>query len=404
MHTQTTAYKVSAPWPTRRVELASLFLSLLNVALQEIPAMSLAYAQFELKLNCDVLTLLVDILDDRKTLLSFMHTCRFTYAAGIQKLLSLPVSLSYKRDFASFCDFVLGHAEVRPSLIREISIDDASQVSTEHLLRRFLQVLELARNLQKFTMACGDNLSEAAIAGALASNTSIKSVTIASPNANTIAALRRWVSPVERAEVSLDESSLGGNENFKPALLDPTWVFASVRPTLQEITTHWAQSFSTGPSFPATKTLNVHSYYPVAMGDVARAFPNLSRLHVAFEQGFDAEELERERGRNSTIEERWESLDYVGGDIGSVFVLALACRVKHLDLTVPRRCHNPETLIATILEATRPPQLTMRFAVRSADLDHMPASLRAASASVTHLDITYHVPSSGTSVRNFIVR
>lgn len=358
-----------------------------------------------LKLNFDILLMLMDFID-RKSVQSLMKTCHFMYVEGIPKLLQYPVVLSYERDFVSFCEFMLASPFIRPRYLRELIMGSTAHLSKD-LVKKLVLVLSQAQGLEKFTIACENDPSEAAIMAALAATTSITNLSIESPNATVAQVLHQWKSAVTKVAVSFDERKLiDQSEDFRMRYLDPTWIFAPLSGSVREMQAIWPRYFSSHIVFPAVETLQVHAYRPAAMSDTMRAFPHLRSLFVSFEMGFDPEKLRREREENKVDEhtEHWERLEYVQGDAGSVYVCSLPCKVEHLDLTVPHRCRNADVLIPAVARVCRPTRLDLHFLENCVHLEPLQAALRAAASFMTHLDIVYRVPCDDVKIRYIIVR
>lgn len=357
-----------------------------------------------LKLNFDILLMLMDYVD-RKDVLSLMQTCHFMYVEGIPALLRYPVVLSYERDFGSFCEFMLASPFIRPRYLRELIMGSTARFPKE-LVNRLVLVLTRAEGLEKFTIACENDPSEAAVMAALAATTSITHLSIESPNATVAQVLQEWKSAVTKVAVSFDERRLiGQSDDFRMRNLDPTWIFAPLAHSVREMQAIWPRYFSANIVFPAVDTLQVHAYRPAALSATMRAFPHLRRLIVSFEMGFDPDKLLRERHENEVGEEseHWRRLEYVQGDVGSVYVCSLPCTVEHLDLTVPHRCRNADVLIPAVAGAAQPTRLDLHFIENCVHLEPLEAALRAAASFVTHLDIIYRVPCDDVKIRYIIV-
>lgn len=380
----------------------------------------MAARQTGLHLNADILVMLTDFLEDRRSVLSLMNTCHLLYSAGIPKLLLFPVWLSHEQEFSSFCEFMLADLNVRPRYLRDLTVGSTAYISTDRLVRSFVQVLSQTGGLQKFSMTCDNDPWEVSVVAALSSLTTITHLSIDSPNTQTIQILRRWRSRLVEVDVSFDETHLMDKYHtpediYNTGYVDPLWIFAPFRTSIREMHVHWPRFFSStnGPvQFPALETLQLHAFPPASTSGLMHAFPALRRLLASFEQSFDLEDLERARSanqleledpeRNTTGD--WESLEYVQGDVGSVFVCSLSCRVRQLDLTVPHRCHNSDVLLSTILATAQPNILALHFFENSAKLESLKAALSTASAVVTHLDVAYHVVAGDMHVSYVVVR
>ncbi len=216
---------------------------------------------------------------------------------------------------------------------------------------------------------------EQGISKAISSLTSLVDLQLA-PEAHaylTLAMLSVMQSPLKIFSSSCHSTTLDILRNFAT--------------TLEDLSLNYpASTFETTRPFPFVKRLAVTLAYDLDVHPFVHNFPHLERVYIDsiyVESDIAPEQLEIYRQSNTIAQSSWSNLNYVGGDIFSIYVLGLNCRRG--DLLVLGVNGSNVHLLRLILSNSFPSRL--KLVVSASSL--APEDLRGLLQVAPTLDLTY---------------
>lgn len=341
-----------------------------------------------MRLNLDILTVVVSHMIRRADMLAIMRTCKSVYAAGIPALLKRNVRFAKQDKLAFFCDFILADAPARGKHIRELEFcKSLGKIKKAALCEKVAQVLEHATGLETLTLASCDDFvaSDEKIEQAFTQLKSVKDLTIREADATITEMVKQMQSPVEKVNITF----IGMNDSDH----NPVSVLSAFQETLRTLYA-WQPEFEepTSEVYPNMHNLDVVFWNNIDTEPLVRAFPNLRHLALDLQGATDGgleEDKEdiREKNEQGQAEVQWTQLEHVSADDLNLYLAAIKANVKTLDLRVNWESETDQ--ITAILSDMRPARLNLHFSTdweNEGDVpERLPGVLEAMSEDLTHL-------------------
>ena len=181
----------------------------------------------KMRLDFDVLSVVMSHMLRRPDILSVMRTCKTVYAAGIPALLKRNVVFTKQQKLESFCDFILVDAPTRGKHIQGLEFfPSVGEIKDDGLVEKIVRVLKHASDLKRLVFQAAENFvaSNAKIAQAFASLKGVKELRIQDGGAEIVKMLKTMQSPVEEINLNIqgmcgaDLNPVSSLSQFQPSL------------------------------------------------------------------------------------------------------------------------------------------------------------------------------------------
>ncbi|KIP04745.1 hypothetical protein PHLGIDRAFT_120432 [Phlebiopsis gigantea 11061_1 CR5-6] len=256
--------------------------------------------QEPMRLNYDILFVIQGFLQDLPNTSRLMRTCWTLYDAGVPRLLRLlkgRVSISKYYNLVSFCVFMLRRrhnrfqylVELDISLDRDIHPVNQDPRITNVITRMFKNASQLARLRLSHPYS---PIATEEISSAIASLSSLHTITINDMCAEALPILNKMKSPIRKAKISFDPdwAEDGG---------DPVPLLQSLSDSLQYLDVSWVSFEALNVEYPHVVTLEAEFCRSVDFESLYSAFPNLRFLFLHSVQDDEWEMwADEHRGRN----------------------------------------------------------------------------------------------------------
>ncbi|KAL1943419.1 hypothetical protein VTO73DRAFT_4494 [Trametes versicolor] len=315
-------------------------------------------------LNNDIYDTILEGLDKRKDVTSFMLSSKLFYSLGFDRLLRMGVLLENDQQMVSFCssmkrcflDVAKNAGQLRDLAI---SIKPPMESSRKRwtlqgapFLIPVLGCLTNLRNLEisycESLLCCDDQLVEA-----FAALTTLQVLRISGFGQKTHSMVATLRSHLRAAHIDcIYHTSASPAHSDGPCIADTLFMLREHQNTLEQadirigdaITWSRKQELHTANYvFPHVHELRLTGCCGFNGGRKAMeiAFPNVRRLYLHWENAPEAIQEEESRprldnddgSRNMVEPNPWEKLEHVCADVDSLYVHALKCSVDRLDVT-----------------------------------------------------------------------
>ncbi|KAJ3545050.1 hypothetical protein NM688_g5674 [Phlebia brevispora] len=333
-------------------------------------------------LNFDVLLTVMSHLQGSE-LLPVMQSCRDLYTGGIPHLLRLPVVLRSRARILSFCYFIL----IEPSrfqYLRSLEIRAPGRFQAGPKADLFLAMLMHATHLEEFkVLDCEILLSDERIPAAVAALTSLKSVSFPALNLAATSILATSQSPINKVEIGFWSDDAVGPD-------DPVPLLTLFTHSLRELRVTYAEFGRQDIQYPYLDVLVVDDCRFAQVQPLIKSFPNVRDLSLwtgQEDEDLEADEVDEHRQMNISAQEEhtWDRLEFLRGDIRSLYLLGVTSHVPHLDVhsafLTPARANE----LAALLITNRPSTLSVRVKVWELDKHVFTEVLRPVNQSLTRL-------------------
>lgn len=279
--------------------------------------------------------LMPSFMDSRSDILSTMRTCRTLYRGGVPALLQQhPVRLGVGSDehesrFASFYSFMMNESTGNRFRFLQHLLVYASGKIRGNTSRMLIEIFQKAADhLQSLDLPNSETLlsDDQNLSAAISTLRNLKSIKASDGSERSLTLLQQLCSSLLHVDLS---------SNSK--LRNPISLLSEFHTTLQEIRITGVELPPQLSPFPHVRTLQVSDTdtYPLAL--LAHLFPNLKRLTAAaacspaflVEDDVSAIRNANARGQKDIS---WRELDYLSGDCFDLFVLAIKCPVRVLEV------------------------------------------------------------------------
>lgn len=303
-------------------------------------------------LNFDILAAMIPWIRNRKDLYSFVTTCSDLYNISAPALLSFHHRIG-TRNLRGFYDFLISKSPTSFTALRSLDLYFSrypvmDQYPEEHSVRMLNDILSRAQNLQHLEVH-GDILyNDPSLYQTLKSLRSLKTLSLppcCGPGNRQQTMITQLQSPLTKLNY----------DNILDANMDPISLLANFRHTLEELAfsvgnISYDPNLTRDMSYPKLVNLKLSGIQDPPLSILIPAFPNLQTLDIQTSGSYDDNDT---RDKNIRFQanypfQRWYLLSLTG-DVRSLFVLGLQCRVPKLTIA------NFDTEMDGELEEILPP-------------------------------------------------
>lgn len=299
------------------------------------------------RLNIDVLSVVIEHVEERSDISSLMKTCKTLYHSSIPHLLDpgrSKICLDLQPQVSSFCRFMLAepHGALRFSSLRQLHTEYSSHTGPAELAYDIASIVQRSLNLEELTFE-GFALEDLLEVGG-------QSVFNALKNLKAHTRLRRF-DPGDldlkglKLLMAMETHSITHLEVCNIPVSKP-WHTISPVPLLRRFCS--TLTHLTLASFdldnmkslqcPLVCSLNLSLFGPPTFSttEIMHAFPKVNRL-VLDHEGGDVSDIQDDlRARNnppqSSLDNQWKKLRYVEGKPTVLYILRLPCHVHELHM------------------------------------------------------------------------
>ncbi|KAF7799461.1 hypothetical protein EIP86_010696 [Pleurotus ostreatoroseus] len=226
-------------------------------------------------------------------------------------------------------------------------------------------------------------LSHPRIPSAVAALTSLKSISFPELNEAASKILQESRSPLAKVEIGFwTDQTIGPG--------DPAPLLFRFAHSLRELRVTYAEFSRQDVLYPQLDTLVIDDCRFALARPIIACFPNTRDLSLwtgQEDEDLEVEEIEEHRQTNIQAQEtiRWECIQHLRGDIRSLYLLGLTCRVEHLDVHSAFLTSIRSDQLSTLLSDGRPSMLSIRIRVPIFDRAVVQRALRPVRDSLTRL-------------------
>ncbi|KAJ3552457.1 hypothetical protein NM688_g4141 [Phlebia brevispora] len=279
-------------------------------------------------INLDILALIMTFVEKRQDLLSFMHTCRALYTAGIQPLLRLATDISTSK-LQSFHTFMFAHSPASFAALRHLHFVDYPRVAPEHV-KNLASLLERSLHLEELKIPSCVLDADPRIPLSISSYKALVSLDLwPGQSSEAESMLSRLHSPLKDLDVS-----------FAHIEQDPVSLLSRFRDTLETACLVNVTTMRTDFSYVKLTKLVLYCTLP-QLSILTSAFPNLRTLEI--EDDHDSSEpmggivaqLGAVRMQNIAFQgthRSWTSLRSVSTDVDSLYAMGLRNQIDELNI------------------------------------------------------------------------
>lgn len=259
------------------------------------------------------------------------RTCRTLHQVAPRILLAKKVRFYYPARFKSFCLFMLHHD--KPDCfyhLRHLALHINRQWYRmgPQLGELLSTVLTRSTELEVLELGDTDFLSlDDRIPRALRALTKLHSLDFRSPTEHFFSMLKEMKAPLTYINAAFF------NIVDRP---DPMPIFARFKDTLETLAIEWVEFEATGVQFPRLTSLDMAYCDYAELQPIVSCFPNLRNLNIVMDDDdwWDEDvEISRLDNLASQAHNSWTSLQCLSGDLRSLYMLGVRCRVNELQLS-----------------------------------------------------------------------
>lgn len=332
-------------------------------------------------LNWDTLTEVMAWLN-RPRAARMSRTCRALRAAAPRMLLKDKVEILYAERFTSLCLFMFADRQ-RFRFLRKLSLQFFVEDEDSELGMLIADFFSHSTELEWLHLDdCLLLEVYEPVLSSMSSLTKLRTLQLENLTDHTEDLIKNIQLPLTK--INIDFS---GSEDF----FDPISVLSPFKHSLKAVSVDHVNLFTLGVQYPLVTTLHVGYCDGAELEVLEHSFPNLRKLsfEIAQEEGsWTSEEVEVERHSSLSLgaQDSWTSLARLTGNILSLYILGVRCRVEHLDVT-PLPMKRPEHCqrLTTMLTDFRPPNLELALDVAKVDLSQLPGILSPIEESLLKL-------------------
>lgn len=261
------------------------------------------------------------------------RVCRTLYRAGTRQLVAIGVTIEATETLISFCRFMLAHTAHFKYLRRlvlslEDNFSDDPDVAT-----MLVDVFQQATHLKHLEVNDSRFLDlHPNIITAICDLATLKTLSLQMLSMDSDGLLHdmlmRLQSPIQKLDVDF---WYGSDDNDIPPG-NIIQICEGLAPHLEELRVNTAQlSGFRGPVYPCVRKLSAEEGCLIDSGALIHSFPNLTELYVPSTTEPEIKER-RKFNADSQRHHQWHHLSWLGGDLTSLYQLALRCPVTTLAL------------------------------------------------------------------------
>ena len=311
-------------------------------------------------LNYDVLVGVMAFLP-RRDIWSVMRTCRVLYVAGFPSLLHGVIELSTWTELASFCSFMVFDPVPRFSCLRHLALGIPGHHKTSNVGAHIVMLLQHASRLETLQFLQTGTISfDERIPRAVAALSNLRFFLTNDDCEGTFELLQNIRAP-------LTEIQMVFIRNISDVRVDPTLVFEPFKHSLESMGVVFVDLTTTTVQYPHLTTFSAHQCKCTRIQPLHWSFPNLTKLSLdTIVNQTDSSDADHHRQLNIEAQRRgsrWSSLKCFRGDLYSLYVLALQCKIDHIDLTSSLLGEKHHHQLHAVLSDTHP--LVLQLKLRS---------------------------------------
>ncbi|KIP04723.1 hypothetical protein PHLGIDRAFT_181774 [Phlebiopsis gigantea 11061_1 CR5-6] len=349
-----------------------------------------------LRLNFDVLLVVLSLVEGRPNIGRMMRTCRTMHRAGVQHILYGNIRICDFEKFLSLCCFMLDKNPPRFRHLRHLDLDgwDATSATTSAILAvndTILEFFQKAQYLEKLTLQFRDSdmlLGNTRIPQAISSLTNLVDFTMYGMGREGCTMLNKLQSPLTTISVCFDLYDMNPS--------DPGHIFRRFKDSLQELHIDWASLGTGDTTYPHLIFLRVDACVRADIGCMFRAYPNLQGLLLRMvdenEEADDSQDPSIELCRQANIAAQaagtWETLRCLSGSLVGLYKLAARSKVQRLFLGLLRSSHL--TRLQAVLTDSQPRALSFVIDAPQFDSVRLGEFLAPAVETLTALKLDVH--------------
>lgn len=353
------------------------------------------------RLNYDVLCVMLQNIGDRRTLSRLMRTCHELYTQGVPLLLDVDV-VRLNLDNSESLDCYLKRDVARYKYLRRLQITMfLAGYMQQQPMDALATTVQRASNLAELSIDRNALQLSPTLLNTVARLKTIEVLSINGVSTIMHNMLRAMQSPVRELKISI--VSVAGYANLVPSL-------SRLSSTLEKLEINYSQWPSRAHPdviFPGVSSLRLDVYEPeTSVADLMYMMPNLQRLYTYQEAALA--DPDRIRRANLTAQDTigpcpWRSLDYASASLNSLYSLAPRCHIRHLALSSIQSGKTDTSRVRDVLAAAHPTCVSLDLmCMKQANCDF--ASLFGhAPSSVTRLNLNVQLPAT-SPVKDHVVR
>ncbi|KAI0358144.1 hypothetical protein OH77DRAFT_1246488 [Trametes cingulata] len=326
------------------------------------------------RLDCDTLDIVCAYLNDARTLLSVSLACHALRIIAAKRLLAVhPVILHDERSIRSFHRFLLADRTARSPYAREVlvRIDECDKETREEVADLFIEVLVHLTHLESLLIQCGRKFSECLrdtrIPLTISQLYTLRKLEISGWVDVAEDIVRTARSPLKELRASFDKPlTTDPSDPEQTAVLRLDDLVSHLSPTLEVL--HLQRTTiklaAKGAQYPAIRSAHFRGIEGPPWVDIlVHMFPNLcdtldlGAIDYSLVDAADTQVRARRINKERQEYASWKGLDCVVGDVTSLYMLGLACPVRHL--MVDALCRHLKEQLGTALQDTLPTHLKL---------------------------------------------
>ena len=342
-----------------------------------------------MRLNFDVLLVILSLIEDRPVMAKLMRTCRTLQRAGVPYLLEGGINIRNSKGLASLCHFMLNKNPPRFLHLRHLILDPwVLMTPTEGPFANVDVVVSFFKNagqLETLELSmCDDIFVDSRISQAISSLSNIRQFKTFFMTVPVYQMLCKFHSPLTKLDAGY------GDTDMDPC--DPVHLFQHFKNSLQELHVHWVVFESSDILYPRLTTLSAKHCAEVDVGCMFRAFPNLRDFTLRMADEDDSmEDLDVEDSRQENVVAQaagtWEALERLRGTLLGLYLLAIRSKVKRLCVRPGSLRTEHGTKLRTILSDSRPTALLLSIESPSFDSSQLGEYLAPALETLNALEL-----------------
>lgn len=286
-----------------------------------------------LQLPYDIVVLITAYLD-KAEVLALMRVCRALNSSLDSTLLRLPITIRVTSRLISFCTYMLANSPTRCECLLSLTLD-ISFIWTSKISGTLVQIMQQAIHLQELgILDCSLLEEEASLLAAIEALPALKKLKLSSPTSAVRGMLRRMRSCLLHVDIVFPENR---------RRLEPKDLLGKHGPSLLSMTMAVFNVPDLGGQCPLLTRLILSSHRCILASRIAYSFPNLRRLmistcpdHCSHRTSAATDlEFESTRAKNLAARDTYvrPPLEYLGGDVLSLYHLAIAGHVRQATVT-----------------------------------------------------------------------
>ena len=334
-----------------------------------------------MRLNYDILLVVMSLLRRKKDILRLACACRALYQAVIPYLLKGHVELKSQAHIVSFCHFMLRDRS-RFRYLRSLSFgdgndDDLNEILDEETERLVPTMFKHASNLEVLLLDCDRFVSTESFCRAIAELPSLSTFIVYLEDYECYRMFRGIKAPVKSVHIIPRDNSPPPDE--QP---DAIYVVEPMKDSLEILhVTHFDAVFSMDTQYPKLVELYINGGLLTEIRPLIHSFPNLRRLRIFLEESnmpwvHEDASLRQIIQHNilAQTHERWKTLSQVSSDTHALRMFRIHSKVDYLNIEGDELTGEDLDDLFDVLSETRPRRLTFRcheFPRNIQRLDHV---------------------------------